>query len=102
MADPPPALDPCIHAPIRLAVMTALSGVESADFVYLREITGATDGNLATHLRRLEDAGYVAVRKSFRERRPRTRYRMTARGRDAFAGYLERLRKLLPRAVAGE
>lgn len=85
MSDSPLALDPTIHAPIRLAVMTALSGVEGADFTYLLGITGATDGNLATHLRRLEEAGYVNIRKSFRRRRPHTRYRLTPKGRDAFA-----------------
>lgn len=92
----PVALDPVIHAPIRLAVMTALSGLERADFVYLRRITKATDGNLATHLKRLEDAGYVKVKKSFRHRRPHTDYEMTDKGREVFSTYLEQLRALLP------
>lgn len=96
MTDSPATLDATIHAPIRLAIMTALSGVERADFVYLRAVTEASDGNLATHLKRLEDAGYVGVKKSFRRRRPHTEYRLTAKGRDAFAQYLERLRALLP------
>lgn len=96
MPDSPVTLDPTIHAPVRLAVMTALSGVERADFVYLREITKATDGNLATHLKRLEDAGYLKVIKSFRDRRPHTEYQMTTRGRGAFSTYLEQLRALLP------
>lgn len=80
MSDSPLALDPNIHAPVRLAVMTALSGGESADFTYLLGITGTTDGNLATHLRRLEEAGYITMRKSFRRRRPHTRYRLTPGG----------------------
>jgi DNA-binding PadR family transcriptional regulator len=91
-----PELDNTIHAPVRLAIMTALTLAESADFMYLRKITDTSDGNLATHLRRLEEAGYVEMHKSFRGRRPNTAYRMSAVGRTAFMRYLEHLHSILP------
>jgi DNA-binding MarR family transcriptional regulator len=84
-------LDDIIHARIRLAVMSILAVVEAAEFTYLRDRTGATDGNLGAHLRKLEDAGYVAVDKQFEDRRPVTRYNLTAKGREAFRRYVERL-----------
>ncbi|NOZ94676.1 MAG: transcriptional regulator [Acidobacteria bacterium] len=89
-------LDPLVHAPIRLAVLSVLVVNEEAEFTFLRRLTGATDGNLATHLRRLEDAGYVEAEKRFVGRRPQTLYRMTARGRQAFERYLDELEALLP------
>ena len=88
-------LDPLIHAPVRLAILSLLSGAEEAEFVYLREQVGATDGNLSIHLARLEEAGYVAVRKKFVGRKPRSFYRLTSKGRAAFAGYLTQLKALL-------
>ncbi len=93
-----PDLDATIHAPIRLAIMTALASVDYADFTYLRELTGATDGNLATHLRRLEEAGYVTMSKTFRGRRPNTTYRISEAGRNAFIRYLDDLHSILPPA----
>lgn len=88
-------LDAVIHSRIRLAVMATLASVEQAEFTFLRERTGATDGNLGTHLRKLEDAGYVAVKKTFERRKPVSRYALTARGRAAFREYLKRLEGLL-------
>ena len=77
--------------------MSALLPIEEIEFTALRDRVGATDGNLATHVAKLEKAGYVAVRKRFVKRRPQTLYRLTDRGRDAFAAYLEALEALLPR-----
>lgn len=91
-----PKLDPLVHAPVRLAILSALVPVESIEFTALREQTGATDGNLATHLAKLEKAGYVAVHKRFVGRKPRTTYTMTERGRAAFDAYLRALEALLP------
>ncbi|MGH8126188.1 MAG: winged helix-turn-helix domain-containing protein [Rhodanobacteraceae bacterium] len=88
-------LDAIIHSRIRLAVMATLASVDHAEFTLLREQTGATDGNLSTHLRKLEEAGYVAVEKAFEERRPVSRYHLTPEGRGAFAGYIERLETLI-------
>jgi DNA-binding MarR family transcriptional regulator len=90
------SLDPVIHAPIRLIVMSALAVNEAAEFTYLRGITGATDGNLASHLRRLEEADYVHMEKRFVRRRPQTLYSLTERGRIAFESYLAELAALLP------
>ncbi|HEX6203201.1 MAG TPA: transcriptional regulator [Thermoanaerobaculia bacterium] len=88
-------LDELIHAPVRLAAMSILAAVDDAEFTYLRERTGATDGNLGAHLRRLEDAGYVAATKSFEDRKPVTRYHLTRRGREAFRRYVDRLETML-------
>ena len=84
-------LNPLLHSELRLAVMSILLGVESADFVFLREQTGATAGNLSVQLDKLAKAGYIDVEKSFRGKMPRTVCRMTDAGRDAFAEYVAAL-----------
>ncbi|MFC1618804.1 winged helix-turn-helix domain-containing protein [Candidatus Neomarinimicrobiota bacterium] len=88
-------LDPVIHSRLRLAVMTTLAGLESADFTDLKKITEATDGNLSTHLSRLEAAGYIKVKKGYRGKRPLTTCRMTPAGRTAFERYLDQLKQNL-------
>lgn len=88
-------LDEIIHSRIRLAVMAVLVSVDEAEFTFLREKVNATDGNLSTHLKKLEDAGYVAVNKSFEDRKPVSRYLLTQKGRKAFDVYVERLEKLI-------
>ena len=88
-------LDPLLHAQLRLAVMSILMTVEEADFVYLREQTEATAGNLSVQLEKLEKAGYIAVEKGFAGKRPRTICRVTEVGRRAFADYVEALRAYL-------
>jgi len=94
-----PELDPVIHGKLRLAVLSLLSGVESAEFTWLRDKTGATDGNLGAHLLKLEEAGYVSVEKKFVSRKPVTLYRMTEAGRTALTGYIRALRELLGSAL---
>jgi len=89
------ALDDVIHSRIRLAAMAILASVEDAEFTFLRERVGATDGNLSTHMSRLVDAGYVAVDKRFVDNRPMTRYRLTASGRRSFRAYVDRMEQLL-------
>jgi DNA-binding transcriptional ArsR family regulator len=89
------ALDDVIHSRIRLAVMAILASVEDAEFTYLRDRTGATDGNLSTHISRLTQAGYVDVSKEMIEGRPASRYRLSAGGRVAFQAYLKRMEELL-------
>ncbi len=89
------ALDLVIHAPLRLAVMTILVSVREADFVFLRDLTGATDGNLSTHLLKLEEAKYIRATKQFEDRKPKTRFTLTAVGRKAYAGYMEALQEYI-------
>jgi DNA-binding transcriptional ArsR family regulator len=88
-------LDPIIHGKLRLAAMSLLAGVEQADFIWLREKTGATDGNLGAQMMKLEEAGYVAAEKRFVRRKPQTVYRLTAAGREALVKYVASLKRLL-------
>jgi DNA-binding MarR family transcriptional regulator len=81
-------VDPVIHERARLGIVGALAARESLRFPELRDLLGLTDGNLSVHARRLEEAGYVAVRKSFEGRVPRTDLRLTPRGRAAFRRWL--------------
>jgi DNA-binding transcriptional ArsR family regulator len=94
-----PDLDPVVHGKMRLAILSLLSGVEQAEFTWLREKTGSTDGNLGAHLLKLEEAGYVAVEKRFVARKPVTLYRMTQPGRTALETYIASLKALLGTAL---
>ena len=78
-------LNPLLHSELRLAVVSILIGVESADFVFIRQQTGATAGNLSVQLDKLAKAGYIEVEKTFRGKIPCTVCRITDAGRDAFA-----------------
>lgn len=88
-------LDPLLHSQLRLAVMLILMNVEEADFVYLKEKTSSTAGNLSVQLDKLSSAGYIAVEKGFVGKKPRTVCRVTDTGRKAFEEYVKDLRKLL-------
>lgn len=88
-------LDDVIHGRLRLGVMAYLASAEVADFNELKALLQATQGNLSVHLRKLEDAGYVAIEKSFLGRKPLTRIRITTPGRAAFAGYLKAMSRLV-------
>ncbi len=90
-----PELNPVIHGKLRLALLSLLSGVEEAEFTWLRQKTGATDGNLGAQLLKLEEAGYVVVEKKFVQRKPQSLYRMTEAGRRALTEYVRALRQLL-------
>jgi DNA-binding HxlR family transcriptional regulator len=94
-----PELNPVVHGRLRLALLSLLSGVEGAEFTWLRAKTEATDGNLGAQLLKLEEAGYVAVKKKFVLRKPQTLYRITKTGRQALAEYVLALKKLLGPAV---
>jgi DNA-binding HxlR family transcriptional regulator len=94
-----PELNPVIHGKLRLAVLSLLMGVEEAEFTWLREKTGSTDGNLGAQLMKLEEAGYVAVEKKFVLRKPQTLYRMTEAGRAALTEYVSALKELLGSAI---
>lgn len=94
-----PDLDPVVHGKMRLAILSLLSGVDQAEFTWLREKTGSTDGNLGAHLMKLEEAGYLAVDKKFVARKPVTLYRMTEAGRAALENYIASLKALLGTAL---
>jgi len=87
-----------IHQTVRLQIMAALNALDEEsqlDFGALRDLLGVTDGNLATHLRKLEDAGYIKVTKTFVGRRPRTYIAITPEGRQAFAEHVQALKEIL-------
>lgn len=90
-----PDLDPVIHGKVRLAILSILAGADEADFTYLRDQLDTTDGNLSVHLSKLEKARYIAVRKRFIDKRPNSAYRMTEKGRQAFADYVQAVKTLL-------
>lgn len=89
-------LDPVIHSQVRLAVMSILISVKQADFNFLKKAIETTDGNLSTHLSKLEEAGYISVKKTFRGKKPLTTCSLTEKGRTAFAKYLRALEGYLP------
>lgn len=88
-------IDDVIHGRLRLGIMAYLANAEAADFTELRNALEATQGNLSVQLRKLEDAGYVAIEKSFLNRKPLTRVRLTEAGRKAFKDYLDVIAKLV-------
>jgi DNA-binding MarR family transcriptional regulator len=92
------ALNETIHQTVRLRVMAALVALEAGnevDFTYLRNLLEVTDGNLGAHLRKLEEAGYVAINKTFVERKPRTYVALTAKGRKVFQEHVAALESIL-------
>ena len=88
-------IDDIIHSRIRLAILALLISVEEAEFNFIKEKVNTTDGNLSVHIKKLEEAGYVAVKKEFVDRKPRTTYGLTKNGRKAFENYLDHLEKLI-------
>lgn len=89
------ALDDVIHGRLRLGVMAILASTDEAEFNDLKTRLQATDGNLSVHLRKLEEAGYVAIEKAFAGRKPVTRAKLTKAGRKAFVAYLEAISRLV-------
>ena len=88
-------LDPLLHSELRLAVMSVLVNLEEADFVYLREVTKATAGNLSVQLDKLSEAGYISVEKTFEGKKPRTICRITTIGLNAFESYVDAIKSYL-------
>ncbi|MDA3860947.1 MAG: transcriptional regulator [Melioribacteraceae bacterium] len=88
-------LDDIIHSRIRLAIISVLIAVDEAEFKFLKEKVKTTDGNLSVHLKKLDEAGYVFVRKEFINKKPVTSYRLSKKGQEAFRLYVERLEKLI-------
>jgi DNA-binding MarR family transcriptional regulator len=91
-------LNETIHQPVRLQIMASLVTLEAGnevDFTYLRDLLKVTDGNLGAHLRKLEEAGYIAVNKTFVDRKPRTFIAATPEGRRVFREHVEALEEIL-------
>ena len=95
MTHPTRRLDPTIHQPARLGILTVASEAKRIDFVSLRDVLDLTDGNLSRHLATLEAAGYVAVEKTFEDRKPRTWISVTRAGRKALAAEIAALRDIV-------
>ena len=87
-------VDRLVHEPARLAVMSLLYVIDSADFTFLMNQTGLTWGNLSAHMCKFEEAGYVEVEKSFKGRRPNTSFRLTPQGKAAFHEYTVKMRQV--------
>ena len=91
-------LNELIHQPVRLRIMAALVSLnagDEVDFTYLRDLLEVTDGNLGAHLRKLEEAGYISINKTFVERKPRTYVSATAEGRRGFQEHVAALEAIL-------
>jgi DNA-binding MarR family transcriptional regulator len=101
-AHPSQRLDDVVHQRVRLGILAVLAEADEADFGYLKEVLGLTDGNLSRHLQVLEEAGYVRIDKAFEGRRPRTWVGATKAGRVAFAAELAALRDLIAGAERPE
>jgi len=96
------AIDELLQSRARLAIVAFLAGADEAEFVAVRDATKMTDGNASVHLRKLEDAGYVAVRKRFIARKPQSLYALTERGRKALLAYVAHLESLIPPEARGK
>ena len=88
------SLDRLIHEPGRLAILTVLSSVQAADFVFLQRTTGLTKGNLSSHLTKLEEAGLVEIHKRFVGKKPNTNVTLTAAGKQRIARHWDQLERL--------
>lgn len=88
-------LDPLLHSQLRLAVMSLLISLESADFTFIKEKTKSTAGNLSVQLDKLSEAGYIAVEKSFKGKKPLTTCRITKKGIKAFEDYVNTLKQYI-------
>ena len=88
-------IDDVIHGRLRLGIMVYLADAETADFTELKTVLEATQGNLSVHLKKLEEAGFVAIDKSFKDNKPLTRVSITREGRQAFGAYLDAIGKLI-------
>ncbi len=91
-------LDPVLHNQLRLAITSLLMTVEAADFTFLLEHTGATRGNLSVQIGKLKDAGYIQVKKGFKDNYPHTSCSITAKGLKAFEKYVEAIKGYLKKA----
>lgn len=91
-------LDRLIHERIRLGIVSALAAEERMSFADLKQVLRTSDGNLSVHARKLEEAGYIKVTKGFEDRKPKTEYRLTTKGRRALEAYLAQMETILSEA----
>jgi DNA-binding MarR family transcriptional regulator len=94
----PEDLDRLVHERMRLGIVSALAAQDRLSFADLKAILQTTDGNLSVHARKLENAGYIRVQKGFEDRKPKTEYSLTAKGRKALETYLDQMESLLTEA----
>ncbi len=88
-------LDPILHSQLRLAVMSLLIGVKEAEFIFIKESTNSTAGNLSVQIQKLKDVGYIDVNKKFKDNYPLTTCKITKKGIDAFELYVKNLQEYL-------
>jgi DNA-binding MarR family transcriptional regulator len=88
-------LDPLLHSQLRLSIISLLIGVKSGTFAFLQEKTGASKGNISVQLKKLEEAGYIEIDKSFKDNYPRTTCKITEKGVSAFKNYVDALKEYL-------
>ena len=88
-------LNKIIHEPARISIMTLLSLVENADFLFIMNQTGLTQGNLSFHMTKLEAAGYVSIEKTFKNKRPNTILKLNEEGREEFRTYIRSVREFI-------
>ena len=88
-------LDPLLHSQLRLSMMSVLMNLDEADFVYIKQQTQSTAGNLSVQLDKLAEAGYITIEKGYAGKKPRTTCRVTEKGKEAFAAYVDALRDYL-------
>lgn len=93
-------LNPIIHSQLRLSILSILMSVEEADFMYIKQKTDATMGNISVQITKLEEAGYIETEKTFQGKRPRTVCRMTETGKSAFIEYVDTLREYIAPAIS--
>lgn len=91
-------LDPLLHQQLRLQIVTLLMGVDSAEFSFVLKETGATRGNISVQIKKLQEAGYIDVEKTFRNNYPLTTYSITRTGKEAFENYFKTLKAYINKA----
>ena len=91
----PDHIDPVIHERVRLSIVSTLAMVQEMSFKEIKERLSLSDGSLSAHARKLEDAGYIEIEKSFKGRRPHTAMRLTKKGRNAYQKYLALLKSII-------
>ena len=88
-------LDPILHSQLRLSIVSILISLKETDFNYVKETTGATSGNISIQIKKLQDAGYIQVEKSFKNNYPNTTISITKKGIEAFEIYVSNLKKYI-------
>lgn len=91
-------IDPAIHSPVRIGIMSVLISNINADFIFLKKATGTTDGNLSSHLSKLENLGFIKIIKSFSGKKPHTTCQITSKGSRAFRMYIDILEDIISKS----